>query len=276
MARIGPRARDEPPVPPQQRLGLDEEARPASSGQGPADRREQGAVGGLEPGMCDLAAQHGELVAQHGELVAQHGELVAQHQDLQVLSGVATDEQGEELDGAAQRQVGELRQHPGGHPRRSAEVSHYRAMVDRISSSDALSEFAHPAAPLTAAATGSMARSPRRRQGVGGVARLTSRGRCGPRFSAPARMRGPPLGEVCSRFTRLFESSHGRSDMPLLNDVNDEGRGQHAVDASEAGQIHLEQTRSTLSTRLRTWRPWPLTLAVISIREAAATFEPVR
>jgi hypothetical protein len=31
-ARVGPRARDEAAVPAQQRLGLDEEARPASSG----------------------------------------------------------------------------------------------------------------------------------------------------------------------------------------------------------------------------------------------------
>jgi hypothetical protein len=44
---------------------------------------------------------------------AQHGELVAEHQDLQILGGVAAGEQGEQLDGAAEGQVGELRQHAG-------------------------------------------------------------------------------------------------------------------------------------------------------------------
>jgi hypothetical protein len=39
------------------------------------------------------------------------GELVAQHQDLQVLGGVTTGEQGEQLDGAAQQEVGEFQQH---------------------------------------------------------------------------------------------------------------------------------------------------------------------
>jgi hypothetical protein len=74
---------DQPAVPAQQRLGLDEEARPAAAGSDLAERGEQGAVGGLKPGPCDTAAQHGELVAQH--------------QDLQVLGGVATGEQDEQL-----------------------------------------------------------------------------------------------------------------------------------------------------------------------------------
>jgi hypothetical protein len=39
--------------------------------------------------------------------------LVTENEDLQLLGGVAMGEQGEELDGAADRQVGELRQHPG-------------------------------------------------------------------------------------------------------------------------------------------------------------------
>jgi hypothetical protein len=38
-------------------------------------------------------------------LAAEHDELVAEHQDLQVLGGVATGQQDEQLDGAAQRQV---------------------------------------------------------------------------------------------------------------------------------------------------------------------------
>jgi hypothetical protein len=58
---------------------------------------EQGSVGGLELGTLDLAAEHGELVTQH--------------QDLQVLGGVPAGEQGEQLDGAAQREGGEVRQH---------------------------------------------------------------------------------------------------------------------------------------------------------------------
>jgi hypothetical protein len=46
-------------------------------------------------------------------LAAEHDELVAKDQDLEVVRGVAAGEQHEELDGAAQSQVGELRQHQG-------------------------------------------------------------------------------------------------------------------------------------------------------------------
>jgi hypothetical protein len=53
-ARVGPCARDESPVPAQQRLGLHQEARPAGSGQHAADRGEQGSVGGLKCGMWDV------------------------------------------------------------------------------------------------------------------------------------------------------------------------------------------------------------------------------
>jgi hypothetical protein len=74
---IGPGPGDQPPMPAQQRLWRDEEAGPTGWGQD-AD-----------------------------------GELVAQDKDLQVLGGVAAGEQGEQLDGAAQGQVGESRQHPG-------------------------------------------------------------------------------------------------------------------------------------------------------------------
>src|SRR4029453_17895411 len=55
--RVGPGARDEAAVPAQQRLRLDEEARPATTRQCPADRREQGAVSGLEPGTCEWASE---------------------------------------------------------------------------------------------------------------------------------------------------------------------------------------------------------------------------
>jgi hypothetical protein len=64
-------------------------------GQHAADCGEQRPVGGLEPGPRDLAAQDGELVAQD--------------QDLQVLGGVTASEQHQQLDGSAQRQVGEFR-----------------------------------------------------------------------------------------------------------------------------------------------------------------------
>jgi hypothetical protein len=43
-------------------------------------------------------------------------QLVAQDKDLQILGGVAGVEQGEQLDGAAQGQVGESRQHAGWPP----------------------------------------------------------------------------------------------------------------------------------------------------------------
>ena len=87
-------------MPAQQRLGLDQEARPAGSGQHAADCSEHGAVGGLQPGTWDLPAEDGELVAQD--------------EDLQVFGGVAAGQQGEQLDGAAQRGVGEFRQHQVG------------------------------------------------------------------------------------------------------------------------------------------------------------------
>jgi hypothetical protein len=94
--RGGPRPGHEPPVPTQQRLGRDEEARPAGPGEHPADRGEQGPVAGPECGSCALPAEHGELVTQD--------------EDLQVLGGVPAGEQRQQLDGAAQREVGEVRQ----------------------------------------------------------------------------------------------------------------------------------------------------------------------
>ena len=74
--------------------------RPLRTLQDAADRGEQGAVSRLQPRAWNLAAQHAELVAQD--------------EDLQVLAGVAAAEQGEQLDRAAQRQVGEFRQHQVG------------------------------------------------------------------------------------------------------------------------------------------------------------------
>jgi hypothetical protein len=57
-----------------------------------------GPVGRLELESCDLAPQHAKLVAQN--------------EDLQILGGIATGQKGEQLDGVAQRQVGESREHP--------------------------------------------------------------------------------------------------------------------------------------------------------------------
>jgi len=65
--RLGPRAGDQPSMPPQ-RLRSNEEARPAGSRQDAADGGEQGPVGGSELGPRRLAAQQGELVAQDEDL----------------------------------------------------------------------------------------------------------------------------------------------------------------------------------------------------------------
>jgi hypothetical protein len=89
-------------MPAQQRLWRDEEAGPTGWGQDAADRSEQGTVGWFQLGPRCLAAQHSELVAQD--------------KDLQILGGVAAGNHRERLDGAAQRQVGESRQHAGWPP----------------------------------------------------------------------------------------------------------------------------------------------------------------
>jgi hypothetical protein len=96
-AGIGPGVGDQAAVPAQHGLGGDQEAGPVGSWQHAADRGEHGSIGRLQPRSMDLAAQHGELMAQH--------------QDLEVLGGVAAGEQCEQLDGAAQGQVGESGQH---------------------------------------------------------------------------------------------------------------------------------------------------------------------
>ena len=84
-------------MPAQQGVGPDEEARPR---QDTADGGEQGPVGRFKLRSWSLAAEHGELVTQD--------------KDLKILGGVTAAELGEELDGAAQRQVGESWQHRGG------------------------------------------------------------------------------------------------------------------------------------------------------------------
>jgi hypothetical protein len=127
--RVGPRPGDQSPMPTQQRVGLHQEAGPAGSREDAADLGEQRPIGRLQLGTWDLSAQDGELVAQH--------------EDLQVLGGLATSQQHEQLDRAAERQVGELRQRRV-LSERSAEASHYRGVVERTASLEAMSAFAHP------------------------------------------------------------------------------------------------------------------------------------
>jgi hypothetical protein len=66
--RLGPLARHQPAVPSQDRGRRHQEGRPASTRKRAAQRREQRAIGGLELGSRDLAAQHLELVAEYGDL----------------------------------------------------------------------------------------------------------------------------------------------------------------------------------------------------------------
>jgi hypothetical protein len=63
-----PFARDQPAVPPQDRVWRHQEDRPAPTSKHAAQRREQRTIGGLELGSLDLAAQHLELVAEDGDL----------------------------------------------------------------------------------------------------------------------------------------------------------------------------------------------------------------
>jgi hypothetical protein len=69
---------------------------------------------------------------------------VAEHQDLQVLGGVAAGQQVQQLDRAAERQVGERWPHAGSLRDGSAEAPPCRAVVERTGSSQATSDVAHP------------------------------------------------------------------------------------------------------------------------------------
>src|SRR5512132_3527572 len=84
-------------MPALQRLRCDEEAGPSVAWEYAADGGEQSAVGGFQLGP--------------GGLPLEDDELMAQHQDLQVLGGVTSSKQREELDGAAKREVDESGQH---------------------------------------------------------------------------------------------------------------------------------------------------------------------
>jgi hypothetical protein len=101
-------------VPAQQRLRRNQETGPAGLGHDAADGGEQRAVGGLQAGTRGLATQDGELVAQD--------------EDLQVLGGIAAGQQHEQLEGPAQHEVRQFRQHPDS-LRGSTEAAHYRAAL---------------------------------------------------------------------------------------------------------------------------------------------------
>jgi hypothetical protein len=95
--RVGPGAGDQTAMPAQQRVRPDEEARPARSRQHATDGGEQGPVGRSSLGR--------------GSWRRSTVKLVAQDEDLQILGSSAAAEQGEQLDRAAQGEVGEFRQH---------------------------------------------------------------------------------------------------------------------------------------------------------------------
>jgi hypothetical protein len=66
--RIGPVPGDEVSMPPQQRLRLDKEDRPAVTTQPACQRGEDGSVVGFEPCPRDLTFKHGELMTQDEDL----------------------------------------------------------------------------------------------------------------------------------------------------------------------------------------------------------------
>jgi hypothetical protein len=59
--RVGPVLRDEPSMPPYDRVGLHREERPPFTTEHTRERSEDGAVVGREPGVRVLASKHGEL-----------------------------------------------------------------------------------------------------------------------------------------------------------------------------------------------------------------------
>ena len=95
--RVGPVPPDERPVPAQDRLGRDEERRPALPWHEPGQGGDECPVGPAEPGSCDLAAQDGQLVAEH--------------QDLGVLGDGVHPVDAQELDDATDQAVEEAERH---------------------------------------------------------------------------------------------------------------------------------------------------------------------
>jgi hypothetical protein len=84
-------------------------------------------------------------------MATQDRELVAEDEDLQVFGGITAGEQHEQLDGAAQRELGEVRQHQGdlavGGPSATLPSRGRR----ELAASQPASEFAHPTAEHLAA-----------------------------------------------------------------------------------------------------------------------------
>ena len=104
--RVGPAPADERPMPAQDRLGGDEERRPALAWHEPGQAGDERPVGPAEAGPCDLTAQHGQLVAEH--------------QDLGIFGDGVHPVDPHELDDATDQAVEEAERHgPAASPRRS-------------------------------------------------------------------------------------------------------------------------------------------------------------
>jgi hypothetical protein len=88
---VGPPSAHHAPMPAEQRIGLDQEHRPAGSRELAAQRCQQGAILGLQPGPWMLATQDPEFVTQDQDL------------DLLGLSRLAAEH--DQLKDTAQRQI---------------------------------------------------------------------------------------------------------------------------------------------------------------------------
>jgi hypothetical protein len=117
-------------MPAKQRFGLGEEAGPAGSRQRAAEGSEQRSIGRLQLGSWDLAAEHAELVTQD--------------EKFQVLGGITAGGQHEQLDRAAQRQVGKFRQHQVAFVMRGNRRHRTESRLPRTRSSEAAFDFPHP------------------------------------------------------------------------------------------------------------------------------------
>jgi hypothetical protein len=100
------------------------------SRQRAAEGGEHRPVGGLQLGSWDLAAEHAELMTQD--------------EKFQVLGGIAAGCKHEQLDRAAQRQVGPFRQHQIASVMRGIAVTVPNPGLLRTRSSEAAFEFPHP------------------------------------------------------------------------------------------------------------------------------------
>lgn len=84
---------DEHPVPAKDRLGSDEEGRPALPWHEPGEGRDDCPVGPAEPGARDLAAQDGQLLAKNEDLgILGDGVHVMDAQELEDATDQAVEE----------------------------------------------------------------------------------------------------------------------------------------------------------------------------------------